>query len=84
MSIEDSDDNTKTIAKTLWSETLIDVLMVALEKNASDDKVKDILKELKQKQFKASEEAKALGDGSSAGSLSSVILKTASSDQGLI
>ena len=54
MSIEDSDDNTKTIAKTLWSETLIDVLMVALEKNASDDKVKDILKELKQKQFKAS------------------------------
>ena len=54
MSTDNSDDNTKTIAKTLWSETLIDVLMVALEKNAADDKIIDILKELKQKKFKAS------------------------------
>lgn len=54
MSAEDSNDNTKTIAKTLWSETLIDVLMLALEKNAADEKIIEILQELKQKKFKAS------------------------------
>ena len=50
---ETSDPTTVTVAKTLWSETLIDLLIVSLEKNQSDDKVRELLKELKQKKFKA-------------------------------
>jgi len=53
MSIIENDDTTqKTIAKTLWSETLIDLLIVSLEKNLSDKKVTELLRELKQKKFK--------------------------------
>ncbi len=50
--IENDDATQKTIAKTLWSETLIDLLIVSLEKNLSDEKVTELLKELKQKKFK--------------------------------
>ena len=51
--MSDSDDTThKTLAKTLWSETLIDLLVVSLEKGQSDDQVTGLLKELKQKKFK--------------------------------
>lgn len=49
---EAPDPTTMTVAKTLWSETLIDLLVVSLEKNQSDDKVTDLLKELKQKSLK--------------------------------
>lgn len=50
--IENDDATQKTIAKTLWSETLIDLLIISLEKNLSDEKVTELLKELKQKKFK--------------------------------
>jgi len=50
--IENDDATQKTIAKTLWSETLIDLLIVSLEKNLSDEKVTELLRELKQKKFK--------------------------------
>jgi len=50
--IENDDTTQKTIAKTLWSETLIDLLIVSLEKNLSDEKVTELLRELKQKKFK--------------------------------
>ena len=50
--IENDDATQKTIAKTLWSETLIDLLIVSLEKNLSDVKVTELLRELKQKKFK--------------------------------
>ena len=49
---ENDDATQKTIAKTLWSETLIDLLIVSLEKNLSDEKVTELLRELKQKKFK--------------------------------
>ena len=50
--IENDDATQQTIAKTLWSETLIDLLIVSLEKNLSDEKVTELLKELRQKKFK--------------------------------
>ena len=50
--IENDDTTQKTIAKTLWSETLIDLLIVSLEKNLSDKKVTELLRELKQKKYK--------------------------------
>lgn len=48
-----TDDTTKTVHKTLWSETLIEVLLLALKKNESDNKIVEILRELKQKKFRA-------------------------------
>lgn len=48
-----SDTTQTTISKTLWSETLIEILIDSLEKNKSDKKIIKILKELKQKKFKA-------------------------------
>jgi len=44
----------KTVAKTLWSETLIDMLIASLKANKSDAQIKGLLKECKQKGFKAS------------------------------
>lgn len=53
MSENSNDDTTqKTIAKTLWSETLIDLLVIALQNNQSDKKVTELLRELKQRNFK--------------------------------
>lgn len=42
----------KTVAKTLWSDTLIDMLLVALNKNATDEQLKDIIKDLHKKGYK--------------------------------
>ena len=50
--IDDGDD--KTIAKTLWSDTLIDMLIASLKANKSDEQIKGLLKECKEKGFKAS------------------------------
>ena len=44
----------KTIAKTLWSDTLIDMLVASLKADKSDEQIKGLLKECKQKGFKAS------------------------------
>jgi hypothetical protein len=44
----------KTVAKTLWSETLIDMLIASLKANKSDEQIKGLLIECKQKGFKAS------------------------------
>jgi len=49
---DDADD--KTIAKTLWSDTLIDMLVASLRADKSDDQIKGLLKECKEKGFKAS------------------------------
>ena len=48
-----SDTTQTTISKTLWSETLIEILIDSLEKNKSDKKIIKLLKDLKQKKFKA-------------------------------
>ena len=44
----------KTVTKTLWSETLIDMLIASLKANKSDAQIKGLLKECKQKGFKTS------------------------------
>jgi len=44
----------KTVAKTLWSETLIDMLIASLKANKSDEQIKGLLIECKQKGFKVS------------------------------
>jgi hypothetical protein len=49
---DDGDD--KTIAKTLWSDTLIDMLVASLKADKSDAQIKGLLKECKEKGFKAS------------------------------
>jgi hypothetical protein len=51
--MSDNDDHTQaTISKTLWSETLIELLIVSLQKGQSDAQIVELLKELKQKKFK--------------------------------
>ena len=53
MSKEDElTQQTETVAKTLWSETLIEMLIVALTKKKSDQQIIEILKELQEKEFK--------------------------------
>ncbi len=49
---EELTQQTQTVAKTLWSETLIEMLIVALTKKQSDEKIIELLKELRQKKFK--------------------------------
>lgn len=43
-----------TVDKTLWSETLIEILCVALKKNNSDEQIKNMLAEIRAKGFKPS------------------------------
>ena len=49
----DDDEDDKTIAKTLWSDTLIDMLIASLKAGKSDDQIKGLLRECKQKGFEA-------------------------------
>lgn len=49
-----NDDTThRTVQKTLWSDTLIEMLMIALKKNKDDDQILELLKEIKEKNFEA-------------------------------
>lgn len=51
--MSEKDDLTQqTVAKTLWSETLIEMLIVALQKKQSDEKIIGLLRELREKKFK--------------------------------
>lgn len=47
-------DNTddKTVAKTLWSDTLIDIFLIALKKNSTDEQMKEIIRDLNAKGYK--------------------------------
>lgn len=45
-------ESTKTIDRTLWSETLIEMLIVALVTHKPDEQIKDLLTECKEKGFK--------------------------------
>lgn len=47
-------DNTddRTIAKTLWSDTLIDILLIALRKNSTEEQLKEIIRDLNIKGYK--------------------------------
>jgi len=48
--MSESDD--KTIAKTLWSDTLVEILIAALKKNSGDKEIRGIIRELRDKGFK--------------------------------
>ncbi len=43
-----------TIAKTLWSEIIIDALLVGLQKKTTDEKIKELIKEIQDKGYKSS------------------------------
>ena len=54
-----TDDNTEldnttstTMAKTLWSETILEVLYESLRKNKSDSAILEVLREVRMKGFK--------------------------------
>jgi len=49
--MSEKNDATVTEVKTMWSETLLEALYVALEKKASDAKIREILGELKDKGY---------------------------------
>lgn len=44
----------KTITKTLWTETLVEILVLSLKKKRPDKEIIEILKELRAKGFKPS------------------------------
>ena len=47
------DDNTSlTTAKTLWTETILEILYQSLKANKPDNAIKDVLKEVRDKGFK--------------------------------
>jgi hypothetical protein len=48
----DDTDTTKTTAKTLWSETILEILYETLRRNKSDKELLGVLKEVQQKGFK--------------------------------
>lgn len=47
------DDEHETVAKTLWSETLIEALCINLKKGKPDAAIIEMLREIKEKGFKA-------------------------------
>ena len=50
--MDDEDNTSLTTAKTLWTETILEILYQSLKANKSDDVVRDILKEVREKGFK--------------------------------
>jgi len=49
---DDNTDTTKTSAKTLWSETILEILYETLRKNKPDKELIGVLKEVREKGFK--------------------------------
>lgn len=50
--MQEDEDTTKTTAKTLWSETVLEILYETLRRNKPDKDVIAVLKEAAQKGFK--------------------------------
>ncbi len=50
--MEDEDNTSLTTAKTLWTETILEILYQSLKANKSDDMVRDVLKEVREKGVK--------------------------------
>ncbi|HTT09228.1 MAG TPA: hypothetical protein VMH34_10620 [Gammaproteobacteria bacterium] len=44
--------NVKTITKTLWSETIIEMLIDGLKRNAGDKEIRELIREIRNKGFK--------------------------------
>lgn len=53
--MEDEDNTSLTTAKTLWTETILEVLYQSLKANKPDDAIKDVLREVREKGFKPNE-----------------------------
>jgi hypothetical protein len=49
---DDNTDTTRTTAKTLWSETILEILYETLRKKKPDAELASVLKEVQQKGFK--------------------------------
>lgn len=49
---QEEQDTTRTTAKTLWSETILEILYETLRRNKPDKDVLSVLKEAQQKGFK--------------------------------
>ena len=45
------DDTTKTVAKTLWSETVLEILYEMLRRGKGDGEIRKLLREAKDKGF---------------------------------
>lgn len=45
------EETTKTVAKTLWSETVLEVLYECLRRDKGDAEIRKLLKEVQQKGF---------------------------------
>lgn len=50
--MSDDEDTTKTTAKTLWSETILEILYETLRRNKADAELIGVLREVQQKGFK--------------------------------
>lgn len=46
------DDTTRTTAKTLWTETLLEILFESLRKNKDDATLRSVLREVQEKGYK--------------------------------
>jgi len=51
----DDDSTSMTTAKTLWTETILEVLYQSLKSNKSDTKIREVLTEVRLKGFKPDE-----------------------------
>ncbi len=51
----DDDGTSMTTAKTLWTETILEVLYQSLKSNKSDTKIREVLTEIRLKGFKPDE-----------------------------
>jgi len=45
-------DDDKTIAKTIWSDTMIELLCLSLKKERPDSEIKELVKDCRKKGFK--------------------------------
>ena len=48
----DDDEEDKTVAKTLWSESLIDALLLGLKKKVPDAKIKELINDILKRGYK--------------------------------
>lgn len=48
----DNTTTTTTVAKTLWSETVLEILYESLKKNKPDATIREVLREVRLKGFK--------------------------------
>jgi hypothetical protein len=53
--MNDNDNTSLTTAKTLWTETILEILYQSQQDNKPDAAIRDVLKEVVQKGFKPEE-----------------------------